>query len=92
MNNGEELLETTTLRASLLTFHDQVHPLEDSWMVSGLGYNYGVDTEALKTAAVLHFDGLMKPWLDLGIPKYKNLWKKFLNTQNHFLSDCNVNQ
>ncbi|KAL8526385.1 hypothetical protein ACS0TY_015556 [Phlomoides rotata] len=91
-NNGEELSETTTLRASLLTFHDQVYPLDDSWMVSGLGHDYGVDTEALKNAAVLHFDGLMKPWLDLGIPKYKNLWKKFLNTQNHFLSDCNVNQ
>ncbi|KAL0375500.1 UNVERIFIED_CONTAM: putative galacturonosyltransferase 7 [Sesamum radiatum] len=91
--NGEERLSrTTTLSASLLTFEGLIYALEDDWMLSGLGYNYGMDLEALKTAAVLHFDGSMKPWLELGIPKYKNFWRKFLNPQDQFLNDCNVNQ
>ncbi|KAL8038872.1 hypothetical protein ABFX02_10G000100 [Erythranthe guttata] len=92
MKKGEGISETSTLSASLLTFEGLVYGLEDSWMVSGLGYNYGVDLESIETAAVLHFDGSMKPWLELGIPKYKSFWRKFLNPQNQLLNDCNVNQ
>ncbi|KAG8377162.1 hypothetical protein BUALT_Bualt09G0139800 [Buddleja alternifolia] len=92
MSREEGLSETTVLSASLLTFQGLVYALEDSWILSGLGHNYGMDLEALKTSAVLHFDGSMKPWLELGIPKYKSFWRKFLNQQNQFLNDCNVNQ
>ncbi|KAL0282535.1 UNVERIFIED_CONTAM: putative galacturonosyltransferase 7 [Sesamum angustifolium] len=84
INKEERLSRTTTLSASLLTFEGLIFALEDNWMLSGLGYNYGMDLEALKTAAVLHFDGSMKPWLELGIPKYKNFWRKFLNPQDQF--------
>ncbi|KAI3474318.1 hypothetical protein Pfo_029106 [Paulownia fortunei] len=92
MNKEVGLSETITLSASLLTFQGLVYALEDSWVLSGLGHNYGMNLEALKTAAVLHFDGSMKPWLELGIPKYKSFWRKFLNPQSQFLNDCNVNQ
>ncbi|KAK4481244.1 hypothetical protein RD792_012127 [Penstemon davidsonii] len=91
MSRDDGLSETTTLSASLVTFQGLVYDLEESWILSGLGHNYGMDLEALKTAAVLHFDGSMKPWLDLGIPMYKSFWKKFLNQQNQFLNDCNIN-
>ncbi|CAI9761920.1 unnamed protein product [Fraxinus pennsylvanica] len=72
MSTEEGLSETTALSASMLTFQGLVYVLDDSWMLSGLGLNYGHDEEALRTAAVLHFNGNMKPWLELGIPKYKN--------------------
>ncbi|KAL6529162.1 hypothetical protein OROGR_014785 [Orobanche gracilis] len=85
------LSEITTLSAGLLTFQGLVYAIDDSWMLSGLGYKYAMNLEALKTAAVLHFDGSMKPWLELGIPKYKIYWRKYLNLQNQLLSDCNVN-
>ncbi|CAI9779169.1 unnamed protein product [Fraxinus pennsylvanica] len=85
------LSETTVLSASMLTFQGLVYALDDSWMLSGLGLNYGHEDDALRTAAVLHFNGNMKPWLELGIPRYKSSWRKFLNLQNQFLSDCNVN-
>ncbi|XP_047977170.1 probable galacturonosyltransferase 7 isoform X1 [Salvia hispanica] len=91
LKEDEHLSETTGLSAGLLTFDSLVYPLEDSWILPGLGYNYGIDLEDLKTAAILHFDGSMKPWLDLGIPRYKRYWRKFLDPQNQFLSDCNVN-
>ncbi|KAH6832380.1 galacturonosyltransferase 7 [Perilla frutescens var. hirtella] len=84
------LSESSTLSAGLMTFEGLVYGLEDSWIVSGLGYNYGLNSEELGTAAILHFDGSMKPWLDLGIPRYKSYWRKFLDPQNQFLSDCNV--
>ncbi|XP_051130592.1 probable galacturonosyltransferase 7 isoform X2 [Andrographis paniculata] len=86
------LSETATLRAGLLTFQGLVYALEDSWMLSGLGHNYSVDAKAIKSAAVLHFDGSMKPWLEISIPKYRRIWRKFLDPQNQFLNDCNVNQ
>lgn len=83
--------EAVTLRASLLTFQGLVHILDDTWMLSGLGHNYGLNDEIIKKAAVLHFNGNMKPWLELGIANYSGYWRKFLNRENQLLSDCNVN-
>lgn len=83
--------EESALLASLLTFQDLIYALDGAWVVSGLGHDYGLDIQGIKKAAVLHYNGNMKPWLDLGIPKYKVYWKKFLNQENQFLSECNVN-
>ncbi|KAF1883818.1 hypothetical protein Lal_00038310, partial [Lupinus albus] len=76
--------------ASLVTFENKIYPLNESWVVSGLGHDYVIDTQAINTALVLHYNGKMKPWLDLGIPKYKSYWKKFLNKEDQLLSECNV--
>ncbi|KAK1412481.1 hypothetical protein QVD17_33766 [Tagetes erecta] len=87
----QRLTETTTLGATMLTFKDLLVALDDTWMLSGLGHNYGITNEAINKAAVLHFNGNMKPWLELGISNYKKHWRKFLNPENRFLTDCNVN-
>ncbi|MBA0798283.1 hypothetical protein Gohar_008889 [Gossypium harknessii] len=84
--------EGSALLATLLTFQDQIYALDRVWVLSGLGHDYGLDIEGIKKAAVLHYNGNMKPWLDLGIPKYKEYWKKFLNHEDQYLSDCNVNR
>ncbi|KAG5550091.1 hypothetical protein RHGRI_015143 [Rhododendron griersonianum] len=91
LNGGEESFQAASVRASLLAFQDLVHPLDDTWMLSGLGHDYGLNIEAFNKAAVLHFNGNMKPWIDLGIPKYRGYWKRFLIRENQFMSDCNVN-
>lgn len=78
-------------RASLLAFENKIYPLDKSWVLSGLGHDYTIDTHAIKTSPVLHYNGKMKPWLDLGIPNYKSSWKKFLNKEDQLLSECNVN-
>ncbi|RRT69723.1 hypothetical protein B296_00037077 [Ensete ventricosum] len=57
----------------------------------GLGHDYRVPDDTVKNAAVLHYDGNMKPWLDLGIPKYKKYWKKYLTQEERFMDECNVN-
>lgn len=82
---------TASLWASLLTFQDQVYALDGMWAQSGLGHDYNLDLNAVKSAAVLHYNGNMKPWLDLGIPRYRAFWKKFLNREDQFLSQCNIN-
>ncbi|XP_031261933.1 probable galacturonosyltransferase 7 [Pistacia vera] len=87
---GEESIEAASLRASLLTFQDLIYALDGVWALSGLGHNYGLDIQTIKKAAVLHYNGNMKPWLDLGIPRYKRHWKKFLNQEDQFLSECNI--
>ncbi|KAM7265912.1 hypothetical protein ACFE04_003595 [Oxalis oulophora] len=91
VSKGEESMDSVTLHASLLTFQDQVYALDsETWALSGLGHDYGVDIGTIKKVAVLHYNGNMKPWLELGIPKYKKFWKKYLNQEDGFLSQCNV--
>lgn len=84
------LQEATASRASLLTFQDLVYALDDKWVLSGLGHNYGLDLQSIKNFVVLHYNGNMKPWLELGIPKYRSSWVKFLNREDPFLNACNV--
>ncbi|XP_031103315.1 probable galacturonosyltransferase 7 isoform X1 [Ipomoea triloba] len=83
--------EGSSLRATLLTFQDEIYGLDYKWVLSGLGHEYGLDTELVKNAGVLHFNGNMKPWLDMGIRDYKEFWSKYLNKENQLLRDCNVN-
>ncbi|GAV78406.1 Glyco_transf_8 domain-containing protein, partial [Cephalotus follicularis] len=88
---GKESFNSVALRASLLTFQDLVYTLDSEWVLSGLGHDYGLHIQTIKKAAVLHYNGNMKPWIELGIPKYKYYWKKFINREDQFLSECNVN-
>ncbi|KHN04562.1 Putative galacturonosyltransferase 7 [Glycine soja] len=81
----EGSIEGIAWRASLLTFENEIYPLNESWVVSGLGHDYTIDTQPINTASVLHYNGKMKPWLDLGIPQYKSYWKKFLNKEDQLL-------
>ncbi|XP_027928331.1 probable galacturonosyltransferase 7 isoform X2 [Vigna unguiculata] len=90
LTKQEGSAEGIAWRASLLAFENRIHPL-DKWVVSGLGHNYTIESQSIKTAPVLHYNGKMKPWLDLGIPQYKSYWKKFLNKEDQLLSECNVN-
>lgn len=91
MSRQEGLNEAAALHASLLTFKDLIYALDGAWALSGLGNDYNIDISVVRKAAVLHYNGKMKPWLDLGIPEYNVYWKKFLNREDQFLTDCNVN-
>ncbi|GLT40944.1 hypothetical protein SLA2020_150400 [Shorea laevis] len=82
--------EGSALKASFLTFQDLIYSLDGMWALSGLGHDYGLEIGDIKKAAVLHYNGNMKPWLELGIPKYREYWRKFLNQEHQFLSECNV--
>ncbi|GAB4851947.1 hypothetical protein Ancab_016137 [Ancistrocladus abbreviatus] len=90
VNKVDRLFGAVASRASLLTFQDLVYALDQTWILSGLGHDYGLDVQAIRKAAVVHYNGKMKPWLELGIPKYRKFWTRFLNREDLFLSECNV--
>ncbi|XP_022925122.1 probable galacturonosyltransferase 7 isoform X4 [Cucurbita moschata] len=91
LSKQDKSTDAAALRASLLTFQGQVYALDNSWSVYGLGHDYKVNVQDIEKAATLHYNGYLKPWLELGIPKYKAHWKKFLDREDLFLSKCNIN-
>ncbi|KAK4741725.1 hypothetical protein SAY87_025313 [Trapa incisa] len=87
-NVDRTLWKLGTLPPGLLTFYGLMQPLEPSWHVLGLGYT-DVDFQVIKKGAVLHYNGNSKPWLKIGIEKYKPLWEKYVDYSHLLLQECN---
>ncbi|KAL9668358.1 hypothetical protein QQ045_002738 [Rhodiola kirilowii] len=69
-NEDRALWKLGTLPPGLITFYGLTHPLEKSWHVLGLGYNPSIDKSEIEKAAVVHYNGNMKPWLEIAMTKY----------------------
>ncbi|KAF5949104.1 hypothetical protein HYC85_015061 [Camellia sinensis] len=80
-NIDRTLWKLGTLPPGLLTFYGLTEPLDPSWHVLGLGYTT-VDPQLIQKGSVLHFNGNSKPWLKIGIEKYKPLWNKYVDYFN----------
>eukprot|EP00250_Pteridium_aquilinum_P013792 c21576_g1_i1 orf=932-3031(+) len=91
LNEQRELWKLGTLPPGLITFYNLTYPLDRTWHVLGLGYDPHIEQVDIKSAAVVHYNGNMKPWLDLSMSKYKAYWTKYVNHNNFFLQQCNVN-
>ncbi|WVZ98987.1 hypothetical protein U9M48_044354 [Paspalum notatum var. saurae] len=77
------------LPVGLLALQDLIHPIEGQWVQFGLGHEYGLTHGAIRKAAILHYNGNMKPWLELGIRRYRKYWKRYLPRAEPFMIDCN---
>ncbi|CAF2157777.1 BnaA07g04020D [Brassica napus] len=87
-NVDRTLWKLGTLPPGLLTFYGLTEALEPSWHVLGLGYA-NVDARVIDKGAVLHFNGNLKPWLKIGMEKYKPLWEKYVDYSHPFMQQCN---
>ncbi|MBA0781978.1 hypothetical protein Gotri_002857 [Gossypium trilobum] len=87
-NVDRTLWKLGTLPPGLLTFYGLTEALDPSWHVLGLGYT-NVDPQLIEKGAVLHFNGNSKPWLKIGIEKYKPLWEKYVDYSHPLLQQCN---
>ncbi|CAI0460888.1 unnamed protein product [Linum tenue] len=87
-NVDRTLWKLGTLPPGLLTFYGLTEPLDPTWHVLGLGYT-NVDPHLIEKGAVLHFNGNSKPWLKIGMEKYKPLWEKFVDYSHPLLQQCN---
>ncbi|KAM7495494.1 hypothetical protein LguiB_030103 [Lonicera macranthoides] len=87
-NIDRTLWKLGTLPPGLLTFYGLTEPLDPRWHVLGLGYT-NVDPELIKNGAVLHFNGNSKPWLKIGMEKYKPMWDKYVDYSHPMLQRCN---
>ncbi|XP_022977915.1 probable galacturonosyltransferase 4 isoform X1 [Cucurbita maxima] len=91
LNNDMQLWKLGTLPPGLITFWKRTYNLDKSWHVLGLGYNPNVGQKDIERAAVIHYNGNMKPWLEIAIPKYRNYWAKHVDFDNLYLRECNIN-
>ncbi|XVE77018.1 hypothetical protein DITRI_Ditri13aG0028300 [Diplodiscus trichospermus] len=92
MNEDRVLWKLGTLPPGLITFYGLTHPLEKSWHVLGLGYNPSVDKKEIERAAVIHYNGNMKPWLELAMTKYRSYWTKYIKYDHPYLRSCNLSE
>ncbi|KAK8506183.1 hypothetical protein V6N13_002820 [Hibiscus sabdariffa] len=86
------LWKAGSLPLGWITFYNQTVALERRWHALGLGYNSGLRRADIKQAAVIHYDGVMKPWLEIGIAKYKGYWSKHLQYDHPYLQKCNIHE
>ncbi|XWS31484.1 hypothetical protein CRYUN_Cryun23aG0080400 [Craigia yunnanensis] len=84
------LWKAGSLPLGWITFYNQTVALEKRWHALGLGYNSGLGQGDIEHAAVLHYDGIMKPWLEIGIAKYKGYWSKHVQYDHPYLQQCNI--
>ncbi|KAK8527789.1 hypothetical protein V6N13_085596 [Hibiscus sabdariffa] len=91
-NEDRTLWKLGTLPPGLITFHNLTHPLDRKWHVLGLGYDPALNKTAIEDAAVIHYNGNYKPWLDLAVAKYKSYWSKYVSAGNYYLQLCNMSE
>ncbi|KAG2715360.1 hypothetical protein I3843_03G075400 [Carya illinoinensis] len=88
-NEERTLWKSGTLPPGLITFYSTTKSLDKSWHVLGLGYNPSISMDEINNAAVIHYNGNMKPWLDIAMNQYKNLWTKYVDNDMEFVQMCN---
>uniref|UniRef100_A0A164TW83 Hexosyltransferase n=1 Tax=Daucus carota subsp. sativus TaxID=79200 RepID=A0A164TW83_DAUCS len=92
LNEDRVLWKLGTLPPGLMTFYRLTHPLDKSWHVLGLGYNPTVDKTDIENAAVIHYNGNMKPWLELAMRKYRSYWSKYIKSDHPYIHDCKLSE
>jgi hypothetical protein len=91
-NEDRVLWKLGTLPPGLITFYNLTNPLEKTWHVLGLGYNPSIDRSEIESAAVVHYNGNMKPWLELAMTKYRPYWTKYIKYDHPYLRNCNLSE
>lgn len=89
LNVNETLWKLGTLPPGLMTFYSTTKPLDKSWHVLGLGFNPSISMDEIKNAAVIHYNGHMKPWLDIAMAQFRQLWTKYVEYEMEFVQMCN---
>ncbi|KAI3829208.1 hypothetical protein L1987_03325 [Smallanthus sonchifolius] len=92
MNEDRVLWKLGTLPPGLITFYGLTHPLDKSWHVLGLGYNPSIDKKDIEKAAVIHYNGNMKPWLELAMTKYRSYWVKYIKFDHPYIRGCKLGE
>lgn len=79
-----------TLPPALIAFKGHVQAIDSSWHMLGLGYQSKTNLENVKKAAVIHYNGQSKPWLEIGFEHLRPFWTKYVNYSNDFIKSCHI--
>nr|ACN36488.1 unknown [Zea mays] len=90
LKSGLTLWKFGTLPPSLIAFRGHVHGIDPSWHLLGLGYQDKTDIESVRRAAVIHYNGQCKPWLDIAFKNLQPFWTKHVNYSNDFVKNCHI--
>ncbi|GJN30686.1 hypothetical protein PR202_gb19014 [Eleusine coracana subsp. coracana] len=90
LKSGLTLWKFGTLPPALVAFRGHVHGLDPSWHMLGLGYQEKTDVERARRAAVIHYNGQCKPWLDIAFKNLQPFWTKYVNYSNDFVRNCHI--
>ncbi|KAL4554902.1 hypothetical protein LXL04_037511 [Taraxacum kok-saghyz] len=84
------LWQLGTLPPGLIAFHGHVHVIDPLWHMLGLGYQENTTMADVQRAAVVHFNGRAKPWLDIAFPQLRELWTKYVDFSDKFIKSCHI--
>ncbi|KAG0501491.1 hypothetical protein HPP92_001563 [Vanilla planifolia] len=84
------LWQLGTLPPGLIAFRGHVHVLDPYWHMLGLGYQENTSRAEAEKAAVVHFNGRAKPWLDIAFPQLRALWTQHIDFSDRFIKACNI--
>lgn len=90
LRSNLRLWKLGTLPPALIAFRDQVHPIDPTWHMLGLGYQSKTNIESVKKAAVIHYNGQCKPWLEIGFEHLRPFWTRYVNYSNDFVRNCHI--
>ncbi|KAK1286773.1 putative galacturonosyltransferase 15 [Acorus calamus] len=92
IESGFTLWRMGSLPPALLAFDGHTYPIDPSWHIAGLGQfpHNRVQTINLESAAVVHFSGPAKPWLEIGSPDLRALWRTHVNFSSKFIRCCRI--
>ncbi|XP_059432747.1 probable galacturonosyltransferase 6 isoform X3 [Corylus avellana] len=92
LGNERPLWKAGSLPLGWIAFYDKTMALDRRWHVLGLGYDSAVRRGDIEQAAVIHYDGVMKPWLDIAIGRYKGYWSQYVKYDHPYLQQCNIHE
>nr|XP_009397279.1 PREDICTED: probable galacturonosyltransferase 13 isoform X2 [Musa acuminata subsp. malaccensis] len=90
LKSNLKLWKLGTLPPALIAFRGYVYPIDPSWHMLGLGYQELTDLDTVRKAAVIHYNGQCKPWLEIGYKHLQPFWTKHVNYSNNFVSNCHI--
>ncbi|KAJ0966753.1 hypothetical protein J5N97_023670 [Dioscorea zingiberensis] len=84
LNEERQLWKLGTMPPGLMTFYRLTYPLDERWHLLKLGYDGTIKQVMIERAAVIHFNGIYKPWSALGFSRYVPYWSKYLHHQSPY--------
>ncbi|XP_073006086.1 probable galacturonosyltransferase 14 [Typha latifolia] len=90
LKSNLSLWKLGTLPPALIAFRGHVHAIDPSWHMLGLGYQEKTDLDSVRKAAVIHYNGQCKPWLEIGYKHLQPFWTRYVNYSNDFVRNCHI--
>ncbi|PWS21765.1 hypothetical protein DKP78_21880, partial [Enterococcus faecium] len=61
-----------------------------NWNDNGIGKNTNNDRSEIYNTSVVHYNGNMKPWLELEMTKYRPYWTRYIKYDHPYIRGCNL--